>query len=446
MDVQLRAPLLSTIQTLFVGMFVGTKGQDVARTVERLSPTSLKSKGEGLHHDGRGLYLQVKNGGRSWVLRYMLNGKSRCMGLGAYPDVSLADARREAERCRRLLGEGIDPIEARRQRREATQLEAARSITFEDCAARYIEAHKAGWRNAKHADQWGKTLETYAYPVFGALPVQAIDTALVTKVLDPIWREKTETATRVRQRVEAILDWATAHGYRSGDNPARWRGHLNKLLPAPSRVRKVEHHNAMPYADLPEFFAELSGRNTISAKALAFTILTAARSGETRGSTLGEISDDGTIWTVPGERTKSGREHRVPLSDEALAILRSLDYLGEDDSELLFPGPRGKPLSDTAMRKYLQQDMGKPGLTVHGFRSSFRDWTAECTNVPREIAEAALAHVLRDKTEAAYQRGDMLDRRRGLMSAWAKFCTLGASSIGKVLPIRRASARRSRMA
>jgi integrase len=202
----------------------------------------------------------------------------------------------------------------------------------------------------------------------------------------------------------------------------------------------------MPYAELPEFFADLSRRNTISAKALAFTILTAARSGETRGATLGEISDDGTIWTVPAERTKSGREHRVPLSEEALAVLQSLEFVGEDEGQLLFPGMRGRPLSDTAMRKYLQQDMGKPGLTVHGFRSSFRDWTAECTSFPREIAESALAHVLRDKTEAAYQRGDMLERRRELMSAWANFCTVGASPNGKVLPIRRAAVRRSRRA
>lgn len=407
----------------------------MARHVERLSATGLKSKGDGLHHDGRGLYLQVKNGGRSWVFRYTLNGKARYMGLGPYPGVSLADARRGAEGCRRLLREGSDPIGARQQHRQAARLQAAQSVTFEYCAKRYIEDHSAGWRNAKHAEQWSSTLETYAYPVIGSLPIQAIDTALVTKVLGPIWKHKTETATRVRQRVEAVLDWATAHGYRSGDNPARWRGHLDKLFPKRSKVQKVKHHDAMPYSELSEFFAALSKRNTISAKALAFTILTAARSGETRGAALGEINSDGTIWTVPGERTKSGREHRVPLSNQALALLRSLNYLGDDDSEVLFPGPRGKPLSDTAMRKYLQQDMSRPGLTVHGFRSTFRDWAAECTNFPREIAEAALAHVLRDKTEAAYQRGDMLERRRMLMEAWAKFCTSGAGSSRKVLPL-----------
>ncbi len=410
----------------------------MARTVERLSPTALRSKGTGLHPDGRGLYLQVKNGGRSWVFRYMLDGKARHMGLGPYPDVLLADARREAEGCRRLLREGIDAIEARRQRRQAALLDAAQSMTFEDCAKRYIEAHKAGWRNAKHAAQWCSTLETYAYPVFGSLPIQSIDTGLVTKALDPIWPEKPETATRVRQRIETVLDWATAHGYRGGDNPARWRGHLDKLLPKRSKIRAVKHHEAMPYAKLPEYLAELSKRDTVSANALAFTILTAARSGETRGATLGEIDFDAAIWTVPKERTKSGREHRVPLTDEPLAILRGLDYLGEDTSVLLFPNTRGKPLSDTAMRKYLQQDMGRPGLTVHGFRSTFRDWAAERTGFPREVAEAALAHVVRDKTEAAYQRGDTLDRRRKLMEAWTKFCTSSAASTGEVVAIRRA--------
>jgi integrase len=406
----------------------------MGRHVEQLSATGLKSKGDGLHHDGRGLYLQVKNGGRSWVFRYTLNGQARYMGLGPCSGVSLAQARREAEACRRLLREGSDPIEARQQHRQASRLQAAQSLTFEYCAKRYIEDHSAGWRNTKHGYQWSSTLETYVYPVFGSLPVQAVDTALVSKVLSPIWKNKTETATRVRQRMEAILDWATAHGYRSGDNPARWRGHLDKLFPKRSKVQRVKHHDAMPYSELPEFFAGLSKRKTISAKALVFTILTAARSGETRGATLGEINSDGTTWTIPGERTKSGREHRVPLSPQALALLRSLDYIGEDDDQVLFPGPRGKPLSDTAMRKYLQQEMGKSRLTVHGFRSTFRDWAAECTNFPREIAEAALAHVLRDKTEAAYQRGDMLERRRMLMEAWAKFCTSGAAT-GKVLPI-----------
>jgi integrase len=235
-----------------------------------------------------------------------------------------------------------------------------------------------------------------------------------------------------------VLDWATAHGYRSGDNPARWRGHLDKLFPKRSKVRAVKHHEALAYAELPEFFATLSERETMSATALAFTILTDARSGETRGATLGEIDFQAGVWTVPGERTKSGREHRVPLSDQAIGVLRGLDYLGGDARSLLFPNPRGKPLSDTAMRKYLQEDMGKPALTVHGFRSTFRDWAAEQTNFPREVAEASLAHVVRDKTEAAYQRGDMLIRRRKLMEAWGKFAGSGPQPVGKVVAIRKA--------
>lgn len=407
----------------------------MAKSVDRLSPTALRSKGPGLHPDGRGLYLQVKLGGRSWVSRYTLNGRARYMGLGPFPDVSLAEARRAAERCRKLLREGIDPIEARRQGRDAVRLQSAKSMTFEDCATRYIEAHKAGWRNVKHASQWGRTLETYAYPVFGSLSVQAIDTGLVMKALDPIWREKPETAMRLRQRIEAVLDWAAAHTYRTGDNPARWRGHLDKLLPKRSKVRAVKHFEAMPYGELPAFVAELRQRDAISTKALAFTILTATRSGEVRGATWSEIDLDAAIWTVPGERTKSARVHRVPLTPEALEILHELHRPDAGASQVVFPNPHGKPLSDAAMRKYLQENLGRSGLTVHGFRSTFRDWAAEQTNFPREVAEAALAHVVRDKTEAAYQRGDMLAHRRRLMAAWSKFCMSGAASGGDVVAI-----------
>ncbi len=413
----------------------------MARTVQLLSSTALQSKGPGLHHDGRGLYLQVKNGGRSWVFRYMRDRKARYMGLGPFSDVSLAKARRKAEEARSLLHEGLDPLEARKEEIQAARLLAAKAVTFKQCAEKYIDAHKDGWRNAKHAAQWTSTLETYAFPILGALPVQAIDTGLVMKVLQPIWAKKTETATRLRQRIEAVLNWATTRGFRQGDNPARWRGHLANLLPKASKVHKVTHFEAMPYAELPAFFADLSKRNTISAKALAFTILTAARSGETRNATLGEIDFRNAIWTVPEGRTKSGREHRVPLTKEALGLLRRLPHLGDDPATLLFPNSQDKPLSDTAMRKYLQEDLGKEGLTVHGFRSTFRDWAAECTNVPGEIAEAALGHVNGDETEKAYLRSDMLERRRKLMEMWAKFCTSGAASGAKVVPLRKAVAR-----
>ena len=422
---------------MWVDLWVANR--EMARRIDRLSSVALRSKGAGLHADGRGLYFQVRGHSRSWILRFMLNGRARYMGLGPFPDVSLADARREAERCRKLLRDGKDPIEARHRHRQAARLEAAKAMTFQDCAERYIEDRKAGWRNAKHSAQWTSTLETYAYPVFGALPVQSIDTGLVTKALRPIWREKPETATRVRQRIEAVLDWATVHNYREGVNPARWRGHLEKVLPRRSKVQAVRHHEAMPYADLPEFFVELSKRDTVSAKALTFTILTAVRSGEVRHAAWSEIDRDAEVWTIPAERTKSGREHRVPLTSEALAILNRLEGQRENQDEFLFPNARGNPLSDTAMRKYLQDDMGHKGTTVHGFRSTFRDWAAERTNFPREVAEAALAHVLKDKAEAAYQRGDMLDRRRKLMDAWAKYCVSGERAVGQLFPMRGAS-------
>ena len=411
----------------------------MARAVHQLSSTSLPKLGPGLHHDGRGLYLQVKNGGRSWVFRYMRDRKPRYMGLGSYPDVSQAKARRKAEACRGLLQDGVDPIGAREDKAQAARLLAAKAVTFKECAEQYIAAQQAGWRNTKHAAQWRSTLETYAFPILGALPVQAIETGLVMKVLQPIWNEKTETATRVRQRIEAVLDWAKAHHFRTGDNPARWRGHLDKLLAKPTKVHKVSHFEAMPYADLPAFFADLSKRNASSAKALAFTILTAARSGETRNANLGEIDFKKAIWIVPAERTKSSREHRVPLTKEALALLSGLAHLQDDPATILFPNMQDRPLSDTAIRKYLQDDMKKPGFTVHGFRSTFRDWAAECTSTPGEIAEAALGHVKGDKTEAAYLRADMLDRRRKLMEAWAKFCASGPASPStkKVVPIRK---------
>lgn len=404
----------------------------MARTYNRLSPKTLDTLGPGLHHDGRGLYLQVKNGGRSWVHRYMLDSRPREMGLGPLHDVSLADARKKARDCRALAREGTDPIEFRRHRKQSARLDAARSVTFEQAATRYIEAHRDGWRNAKHAAQWSSSLETYAFPVFGKLPIQEVDLGLVLKVLEPIWKTKNETAKRVRMRIEAVLNWATVRGHRSGENPARWRGHLDSMLAKP---KKAVHHKAMPFAELPDFFAGLLKRDNVSAKAMAFTILTAARSGETRLASLGELDIKETLWTVPGERTKSGREHRVPLTKDVIALL---PRNGEREA-LLFPNPDGNPLSENAMNKYLKEDLGWEGrATVHGFRSTFKDWAAERTNFPNEVSEAALAHVVGDKTEAAYRRGDALDKRRLLMEAWAKYCSSGAATGGKIVPIRKA--------
>ena len=318
--------------------------------------------------------------------------------------------------------DGVDPIEKRRAERLEARLDAARAITFKECAARYIASHRAGWRNPKHAAQWQATLATYAEPVIGGLSVQAIDTALVLKVLEPIWTTKPETAGRVRGRVESILDWAKARGYRGGENPARWRGHLDKLLPARSKVRRIEHHAALPYAELPGFLVSLRQQEGVAAYALEFAILTAARTGEVIGARWSEMDLLNKTWTLPAARMKSGREHRVPLSGPALAILEGMQA-HRHEGTFVFPGGKnGRPLSNMAFLMLLRR-MGQSNATAHGFRSSFRDWAAERTRVPSEVAEMALAHTLSDKTIAAYNRSDLFDRRRRLMAAWATFCT-----------------------
>ena len=321
-----------------------------------------------------------------------------------------------------MLREGIDPIEHRRAEHASARLTAGKSTAFEECARAHFEAHRPEWRSPEHAAQWWSTLETYAIPIIGQVPVGDVDTGLVMRVLKPIWQSKTVTANRLRQRIEAVIDGATALGLRSGDNPARWRGHLENLLPRQSKISRVRHFDAMAYSEVPSFFKDLRQRETISARALAFTILTGARSGEVRGATWNEIDLDLAIWTVPGKRTKSGREHRVPLSSEAVTVLQEMGAARDD--EYVFPGRRpGTQTSENTMRKCLQRDMRREGLTVHGFRSSFRVWAAEQSSFPREVAEAALAHTLKDKTEAAYLRGDLLERRRGLMETWSKHCS-----------------------
>jgi integrase len=305
-------------------------------------------------------------------------------------------------------------------------------MAFNQCRDAYIAAHRAGWRNAKHAAQWTSTLDAYVTPVFGQLPVGAIDTGLVMKALEPIWSAKTETASRVRGRIEAILDWAKVRGYRGGENPARWRGHLDSLLPARSKVRKVEHHAALPFTEIGAFMAQLREQSSTAARALEFTILTAARTGEVLGARWGEIDLDAAVWTVPPDRMKSAREHRVPLSPAALAVIKNMKTRREND--YVFPGDRRDRLSGRAMDMLLRR-MGRE-VTVHGFRSSFRDWAAERTNFPREVAEAALAHVVGDKVEAAYQRGDLFDKRRRLMTAWGDYC-LKPQASGTVTPLRK---------
>jgi integrase len=386
-------------------------------------------------------------------------GKTRWMGLGAYPDVGLADARDAAAKARDLTKNPdgrIDPIQAKQDAAEAKVRakaeDAARAKaeeqaalrTFRNAATAYIAAHEAGWRNAKHHQQWGNTLATYAHPTIGDLSVAVLNTDHVLGVLEPIWREKPETAGRVRGRIECILDYAKVRGWRVGENPARWRGHLDHLLPAHAKIAKVEHHAALPWRGVNAFMVALDSHEAVAARALRFAILTAARTGEVIGATWGEISLDGpegALWTIPASRMKGGREHRVPLSGAALAVLRDVAPLRAHDGPdaPVFPGQRpDKPLSNMALLMLLRR-MERDDLTAHGFRSTFRDWCGEATNHQREIAEAALAHALGDKTEAAYQRGDLLEKRRRVMDDWAAFCANPAPT-GRVVPLHRPAA------
>jgi integrase len=401
----------------------------MARTLNRLTALAVsRAKDRGLYADGGGLALQVsKAGARSWVFRFMRDGRERCMGLGSLNSVGLAKARIKAAAARELLADGKDPIAIKDAQRAAL----APAMTFQRAAAEFIAAHRSGWRSAAHAVQWEVTLATFAEPLIGALPVQAINTDHVTAVLLPIWQDKPETASRLRGRVESILDWATARKFRSGDNPARWKGHLEYLLPA--RVRKVEHHAALAYAKLPEFMIGLRAQQGVAAQALELTILTAARSGEILGAKWSEFDLAAFIWTIGSGRMKAARVHRVPLSDAALAVLNARPR----DGEYVFPGlKRGKPISKMAMPDLLER-MGHPDCTVHGFRSSFRDWAAEQTDYAGDVVEAALAHAVRSKVEAAYRRGDLFEKRRELMDEWAATGRLATLKKGKRRPGRR---------
>ncbi|HEY5107325.1 MAG TPA: tyrosine-type recombinase/integrase [Caulobacteraceae bacterium] len=422
----------------------------MARAIERLNSLSVtRAKAPGLYPDGRGLYLRVGKsagdserveapaGPKSWVFRFMLNGRARYMGLGSLETVTLAEARDRRDGARKgLKNEGIDPIEAKREVKARARLEKAKAVTFKEAASRYIKAHGPGWKNPKHAAQWTSTLEAYVFPVIGDQPVQAVDTALVTQILEPIWTEKNETASRVRGRIEAVLDWARARGYREGENPARWRGHLDHLLVDRSRLARG-HHAALPYAELGDFTALLRAREGFSARALEFTILTAARTSEALGARWEEIDFQARLWTVPADRMKAKRDHRVPLSAAALAVLKPLHEVCSSD--YVFPGGKpGKSLSNMALLETLRR-MERGDLTAHGFRSTFRDWAAERTSYPRDVAEMALAHTIADKVEAAYRRGDLFEKRRGLMDAWGAFSKLPSlKASGGVVSMRRA--------
>jgi integrase len=402
-------------------------GVAVARKLERLSARKAGTERRpGYYADGNGLYLQVAgSGARSWIFRFTLNGRSREMGLGSAQTFSLKAARDKAQACRQLLHDGIDPIEDRHAKRAEARLAAAHAMTFSACASAYIAAHRSGWRNPKHAGQWESTLRTYAEPVLGGWPVQAIDTALVMRVVEPIWEAKTETASRLRGRIEAVLDWATVRGFRKGDNPARWRGHLDHLLPERGKVRKVVHHAALAYDNMATFMAALRQEDGIAPLGLQLLILTAARTGEVVGARWSEFDEAKRLWIVPSSRMKAGREHRVALSSAACAVLSRLRALFQSDYVL--PGLRhGRPLSNMAFLALLKR-MGRADLTAHGFRSSFRDWAAERTAYPREVVEMALAHTIADKVEAAYRRGDLFQKRLLLMEAWARHCGFTAA-------------------
>lgn len=380
----------------------------------KLSVRKVETAVPGTHEDGRGLRLVVRaSGARSWVLRYQMSGRRRDMGLGRFPEITLARARERALEARRQIAEGSDPLAIGAR---------AKALTFQAAAEALIGSKTPGWRNAKHAAQWGSTLATYVYPSLGSLDVKRIEVGDVLHALRPIWSAKPETASRVRQRIEAVLDYAAAIGARAGDNPARWRGHLDHLLPKPSKVRAVRHHAALDWREAPAFMTDLIGRPGTAARALAFAILTAARSGEVRGMTWAEVDLEGAIWTVPASQIKAGREHRVALASAALALL------GEPGaaSSYVFPSQTGasKPLSDMSLTSVLRR-MARGNLTAHGFRSTFRDWAGETTAHPREVIEAALAHRLKDKAEAAYARGDLFVKRRRLMEDWAGFLWRG---------------------
>jgi integrase len=398
----------------------------MARTRDRLSAVKIQGlKNPGYYADGGNLYFRVADGGtKAWMFRFAMHGRKRDMGLGPYPDVSLAKARDLAAECREQIRGGIDPIEARKAQRAADRIAAAKAMTFDECRIAYIASHEAGWRNAKHRQQWTNSLKTCASPTLGRLPVASVDTALVMKVIEPIWRTTPETASRVRGRIESVLDWAKVRGFRSGENPARWRGHLDQLLPAKTKIRAIEHFAALPHSQVGEFMGELRQQTGVTAAALQFLILCAARANEVLGARWSEIDLTARTWTVPAARMKSASEHRVPLSAAAIDVLGAMHKIRRDD--YVFPAMRGDGhLSQNALWTLLRRR-----ATAHGFRSTFRDWVAECTNCRPEIAEAALAHKVSDAVVAAYRRTTFFDTRRELMAKWAEYCATPAPASG----------------
>ena len=415
---------------------MGRKVGRLRRTLHRLSAVAIgRAKEAGYLHDGGGLYLQITEAGaRSWVYRFSLAGRRRDMGLGAYPAVSLALARKLAADARALVKAGQDPIAARDADRARQRLEQTRGVTWDQAVSQFLADHAPSWRNAKHRMQWASSLKTYASPVLGPLAVASITTAEVTRVLDPLWRVHPETASRLRGRIERVWDWCRVRGYCAGENPARWRGHLSQVYPSRGKAWTVRHFAAVPIDDLPAVYARLQQTDSITAKAARFCILTASRPGQTIGATWAEIDRRNGVWLVPPERMKTAKAHRAVLSKEAVAILDELAELRIGD--LVFPGRSGRPLSLTSLSKVLRA-AGAGRATLHGTaRSTFRDWCSERTSFAGEVAEMALAHAVGDKTERAYRRGELLEKRRALMEAWAKFLRAPASG-GTVVAIGR---------
>ncbi len=389
-----------------------------------LTAVAVRKLKTGRHGDGRGLWLQVvtaeRRSRRAWVFRFTIAGRERWMGLGNASDVSLAEAREQADLARKLIRQGVDPIEHRKTSRRVAVEADARAVTFAQAAGHYVANNEGAWRHPKTLEQWHSSMRRYVLPVIGELTCQQIGTDHVLKILEPIWHRKPETAGRLRGRLEIVLSYATVRGWRDGPNPAVWRGHLQLMLPAKGKISKVKHHAALGWREMPAFMTQLRARDGLGTRALAFAILTAARSGEVRGARWNEIDLERAVWTLPAERMKSQREHRVPLSAPALSILADLAQL-KDGSGLIFHGQRaGKPMSDMTLTAVLRR-MGRGDLTAHGFRSSFRDWAAETTAHPNHVVEQALAHAIGDKVEAAYRRGDLFEKRITLMAEWAAY-------------------------
>ena len=407
--------------------------------IDQATPSDTRLGPKLYRIDNADFLLQVMPSNvKSWTYRYSFKKKARAIGLGSVSKVSFKAAEQAAREIRVLLDKGIDPLAERDRLKKAKDIELAQRMTFRQCATAYIEAHRGGWKSVKHAAQWPATLETYAYPILGDKPVADIDVVLVKRVIEPIWHAKNETAERVRSRLEKVLGWASVHGYRSGENPARWAGYLSEVFPKRAAVRKIRHHPALPYAELPEFMCLLTNTPGIGSWVMRFLILTATRTTEARAVEWSEIDVEEKLWCIPAERMKAARPHRVPLSEPALDILRFMKSLNDAQtvsSKYVFPGQQRGSCPSQAIMLALLKRIDRQDIVPHGFRSVFRDYIAEQTAYPREVAEVALAHVLADKTEAAYQRGDYLEKRREMMDAWGAYCMGAVVKGGEVNPV-----------